>query len=150
METVMQRADVCGNVIDTWVKASPIWQVRADLLCSVPGIGPTTAYILLAELPELGTLSRREIASLAGLAPWTRQSGKWKGKSMIGGGRAPVKAALYMAGLVASRHNPVLKLFRDRLVQAGKPKIVAIIAVARKLLTILNAILRDQKQWQAA
>lgn len=150
IETLEAELKSLNDDIDTWVKASPIWQVRADLLCSVPGIGPTTAYILLAELPELGTLSRREIASLAGLAPWTRQSGKWKGKSMIGGGRAPVKAALYMAGLVASRHNPVLKLFRDRLVQAGKPKIVAIIAVARKLLTILNAILRDQKQWQAA
>lgn len=150
IETLEAELKSLNDDIDTWVKASPIWQVRADLLCSVPGIGPTTAYILLAELPELGTLSRREIASLAGLAPWTRQSGKWKGKSMIGGGRAPVKTALYMAGLVASRHNPVLKLFRDRLVQAGKPKIVAIIAVARKLLTILNAILRDQKQWQAA
>lgn len=150
IETLEAELKSLNDDIDTWVKASPIWQVRADLLCSVPGIGPTTAYTLLAELPELGTLSRREIASLAGLAPWTRQSGKWKGKSMIGGGRAPVKTALYMAGLVASRHNPVLKRFRDRLVQAGKPKIVAIIAVARKLITILNAILRDQKQWQGA
>ena len=150
IETLEAELKSLNDDIDTWVKASPIWQVRVDLLCSVPGIGPTTAYTLLAELPELGTLNRREIASLAGLAPWTRQSGKWKGKSMIGGGRTPVKTALYMAGLVASRHNPVLKQFRDRLVQAGKPKIVAIIAVARRLLTILNAILRDKKQWQPA
>jgi transposase len=150
IETLEAELKCLDEDIDTWVRASPIWQVRADLLRSVPGIGPTTAYTLLAELPELGRLSRREIASLAGLAPWTRQSGRWRGKSMIGGGRTPVRTALYIAGLVASRHNPALKLFRDRLVQAGKPKIVAIIAVARKLLTILNAILRDQKQWQSA
>jgi len=136
--------------IDAWVRASPIWQVRADLLQSVPGVGPTTARTLLAELPELGTLTRREIAALAGLAPWTRQSGQWKGRSMTGGGRSPVKTGLFIAALVASRHNPTLKTFRDRLVKAGKPKMVAIIAVARKLLTILNAIVRDQKKWQNA
>lgn len=136
--------------IDAWVRASPIWQVRADLLQSVPGVGPTTARTLLAELPELGTLTRREIAALAGLAPWTRQSGQWKGRSMTGGGRSPVKTGLFIAALVASRHNPTLKAFRDRLVKAGKPKMVAIIAVARKLLTILNAIVRDQKKWQNA
>jgi transposase len=136
--------------IDTKVRASPIWKVRTDLMQSVPGVGPTTARTLLASLPELGTLSRREIASLAGLAPWTRQSGQWKGRSMIGAGRPAVRTALFMAALVASRHNPTLKAFRDKLIQAGKPKIVAIIAVARKLLTILNAILREQKQWQGA
>lgn len=136
--------------IDKTIRASPAWQVRVDLLQSVPGVGPTTARTLLAELPEIGSLTRREIAALAGLAPWTRQSGRWKGKSMIGGGRTAVRTSVFMAALVASRHNPVLKAFRDKLVQAGKPKIVAIIAVARKLLTILNAILRDQKAWQTA
>ncbi|CDI11449.1 IS110 family transposase [Agrobacterium pusense] len=90
------------------------------------------------------------IASLAGLAPWTRQSGKWKGKSFIGGGRGKVRAVLFMAALVAARYNPVLKAFRDRLVQAGKPKIVAIVATMRKLLTMLNAIIRDTKPWQNA
>ncbi len=105
---------------------------------------------LLAELPELGHLDRRQIAALAGLAPWTRQSGKWKGKSFIGGGRSSVRAVLFISALTASRCNPVLKAFRQRLIDAGKPKIVAIIAVARKLLTILNAILRDQKPWQSA
>ena len=136
--------------IDKAIRASAAWQVRTDLLQSVPGVGPTTARTLLAELPEIGSLSRREIASLAGLAPWTRQSGRWRGKSMIGGGRATVRTSLFMAALVASRYNPVLKAFRDKLVQTGKPKIVAIIAVARKLLTILNAIVRDHKKWQNA
>lgn len=136
--------------IDKTIRASPAWQVRVELLQSVPGVGATTARTLLAELPETGSLSRREIAALAGLAPWTRQSGQWRGRSMIGGGRTTVRTALFMAALVASRHNPVLKAFRDRLVNAGKPKIVAIIAVARKLLTILNAIVRDNKPWQTA
>ena len=93
---------------------------------------------------ELGALSRREVASLAGLAPWTRQSGKWKGKSFTGGGRTAARTSLFMAALVAARHNPVLKAFHQRLIAAGKPKMVAVIAVARKLLTILNAILRDK------
>src|SRR5690606_6046914 len=117
---------------------------------SVPGVGPTVARTLLAEMPELGSLDRRQIASLAGLAPWTRQSGTWKGKSFIGGGRSRVRPALFMAALVASRHNPALKQFRDRLVAAGKPKIVAIVATMRKLLTILNAMIRDQRPWQNA
>jgi hypothetical protein len=150
IETLEAELASLDKDIDRWVRASPIWQVRADLLQSVPGVGPPTARTLLAELPELGTLSRREIAALAGLAPWTRQSGQWKGRSMTGGGRAPVKTGLFIAALIASRHNPVLKAFRDRLVSAGKPKMVAIVAVARKLLTTLNAIIRDQKQWQPA
>lgn len=136
--------------IDDAVRGSPAWRQSEDLLRSVPGIGPTVARTLIAELPELGSLDRRQIAALVGLAPWTRQSGQWRGRSFIGGGRAPVRAALYMAALTASRHNPTLKAFRDRLVAAGKPKLVAIIAVARKLITILNAILRDRKPWQLA
>lgn len=136
--------------IDTLVRGSPVWREKEDLLASVPGIGKTIARTMLAELPELGTLDRRRIASLAGLAPFTRQSGRWKGKSMIAAGRAPVRAALFMAALVASRKNPVLKLHYQRLLRAGKPKMVALIALARKLLTILNAILRDGKQWQNA
>ncbi|EJC74319.1 transposase, partial [Rhizobium leguminosarum bv. trifolii WSM2012] len=123
---------------------------REALLTSVPGVGRVTARTLLAEMPELGNLDRRQVASLAGLAPWTRQSGKWKGKSFIGGGRTTVRSVLFMATLVACRHNPVLKAFRDRLVASGKSKIVATVAAMRKLLTILNAIIRDQKAWQNA
>lgn len=136
--------------IDGHIRKSPLWLVRQDLLTSMPGVGPTVARTLLAELPELGSLDRRQIAALAGLAPFTRQSGTWRGRSFISGGRSPVRAALFMAALVASRHNPVLKAFRDRLVAAGKPKIVAVIATMRKLLTILNAMIRDQKPWQTA
>ena len=136
--------------LDDHIRKSPVWRVRETLLTSVPGVGPATARTLLAEMPELGRLDRRQIASLAGLAPWTRQSGTWRGKSFIGGGRSKVRAVLFMAALVASRHNPVLKAFRDRLVAAGKPKIVALVATMRKLLTILNAIIRDEKPWQNA
>jgi transposase len=129
------------------VRGSPAWREKEDLLASVPGIGPTIARTLIAEMPELGRLDRREIAALAGLAPWTRQSGQWKGRSFIGGGRASVRSALFMGAVTASRHNPPLKAFRDRLLAAGKPRLVALIAVARKLLTILNAIIRDKAPW---
>ena len=105
---------------------------------------------MIAELPELGQLSRRQIAALAGLAPFTRQSGQWRGRSFIGGGRTAVRTALFMGAMVAKQHNPVLKVFFDRLVAPGKPKMVALIAVARKLLTMLNAILRDRRPWQTA
>lgn len=136
--------------IDKTVRGTPVWRDKEDLLASVPGIGKTIARTLLAELPELGSLKPRQIAALAGLAPYTRQSGKWRGRSFIGGGRPAVRAALFMGALVASRHNPTLKAFRDRLVANGKPKLVAIIATARKLLSILNAILRDNKPWRSA
>jgi transposase len=136
--------------IDKTVRGTPVWRDKENLLASVPGIGKTIARTLLAELPELGSLSPRQIAALAGLAPYTRQSGKWRGRSFIGGGRTAVRAALFMGALVAARYNPTLKAFRDRLVENGKPKLVAIIATARKLLTILNAILRDKKPWQPA
>ena len=144
-----ERAEIDAE-IDTGVRGSPVWRAREDLLASVPGVGPITARTLIAEMPELGTLDAKRIASLAGLAPYTRQSGRWVGKSMIGGGRKTVRSALFLAALVACRHNTVLKAFRDRLVAAGKPKMVAVIAAARKLLTILNAMLRDQKPWQNA
>jgi transposase len=136
--------------LDDAMRGSPAWRDKENLLASVPGIGPTIARTLIAELPELGTLDRRQIAALAGLAPWTRQSGKWRGKSFIGGGRSTVRAVLFMGALVATRHNPSLNAFYKRLLAAGKPKMVAVIAVARKLLTILNAILRDQRPWHPA
>ena len=134
--------------IDDTMRGSPAWRAKQDLLVSVPGIGPTIARTLIAELPELGSLDRRQIAALAGLAPWTRQSGQWRGKSFIGGGRTSVRTALFVGAMVAARHNPVLKAFRDKLVANGKPKMVALIATARKLLTMLNAILRDNQPWQ--
>jgi transposase len=134
--------------LDDAVRGSPLWREKEDLLSSVPGVGPAISRTVIAELPELGTLDRKEIAALVGLAPFTRQSGQWRGKSMIGGGRASVRKALFMGAMVAKKHNPVLKGFFDRLVRAGKPKMVALIAVARKLLTILNAILRDGRPWQ--
>jgi transposase len=136
--------------LDTTVRQSPIWREKEDLLGSVPGVGPVIARTPLAELPELGSLDRRGIAALAGLAPWTRQSGKWRGKSMIGGGSKTVRCMLSLGARVAAEHNPNLKAFRNKLLAQGKPKLVALIAVARKLLTILNAILRDKKPWQHA
>jgi transposase len=136
--------------IDDAVRGSPAWREKEDLLASVPGVGPAIARTLIAELPELGQLGRKEIAALAGLAPYTRQSGQWRGRSFIGGGRATVRSAVFMGALVGKKHNPVLKAFFDRLIAAGKPKMVALIAVARKLLTILNAILRDNRPWQTA
>lgn len=136
--------------IDAAMRGSPAWRETEDLLASVPGVGPVIARTLIAELPELGRLDRKQIAALAGLAPWTRQSGQWRGKSFIGGGRTAVRCALFLGAMVATRHNPILKTFFNRLVAAGKPKMVALTAVARKLLTILNAIVRDQKPWQTA
>jgi transposase len=136
--------------IDKTVRGTPVWRDKENLLASVPGIGKTIARTLLAELPELGTLNPKQIAALAGLAPYTRQSGKWRGRSFISGGRTVVRTALFMGALVAARYNPTLKTFRDRLVASGKPKLIALIATARKLLVILNAILRDQKPWREA
>lgn len=136
--------------IDTAVRGSPAWRAKEDLLASVPGVGSITARVLLAELPELGSLDRRCIASLVGVAPFTQQSGQWRGKSFIGGGRRTVRAALFVATMAAVRHNPAIRAFRQRLLAAGKPKMVAMIACMRKLLTILNAIARDQTPWQHA
>ena len=136
--------------IDTMVRSSPVWREKEDLLVSFPGVAHKIARTMLADLPELGRLTRREIASLVGLAPFTRQSGQWKGKSMIAGGRPSARAALFMAAFSAIRCNPVLRPFYQRLLARGKPKMVALIAVARKVLTIVNAMLRDKKQWQPA
>ncbi len=136
--------------IDTTVRGSPAWRATEDLLASVPGIGSITARALIAELPELGRLDRRSVASLVGLAPFTQQSGQWRGKAFIAGGRRSVRAALFVATMAAVRHNPTIRTFRQRLLAAGKPKMVAMIACMRKLLTILNAIARDQKPWQPA
>lgn len=133
--------------IGTMIRESPVWRERDDVLQSVPGIGPVVARTLLAALPELGTLNRRAIAKLVGVAPLNRDSGTWRGRRTIHGGRASVRAAVYMAALVASRHNAVLRAFYHRLLAAGKPKKLALVACMRKLLTILNTMLRTQQPW---
>ena len=134
--------------IDDSVKGSPIWLADQKLLVSVPGIGNTTARILLAHLPELGTIDGRKIASLAGLAPFTKQSGAWRGKSRIAGGRTVIRCAMFVVALTAMRRNPILSKAYNALVEKGKPKMVALIAIARRLLVMLNAIMRDKKPWQ--
>jgi transposase len=145
LEKELSELDV---LIDGQIRGSAVWIEKEDLLASVPGVGKTIARTLIAELPELGSLDRRQIAALVGLAPWTRQSGQWRGKSFIGGGRKSVRSSLFVGAMVAARYNPQLKSFRDKLVAAGKPKLIALVAVARKLITILNAILRDRRPWQ--
>jgi transposase len=132
------------------IRGTPVWRERDELLRSVPGVGDIVSRTLIADLPELGSLDRKQIAALVGVAPLNRDSGKMRGKRMIWGGRAKVRSTLYMAALVASRHNPVLAAFYQRLISAGKAKKLAITAVMRKLLTILNAILRDRRPWQTA
>jgi transposase len=132
------------------IRGTPAWRERDELLRSVPGIGDIVSRTLIADLPELGSLDRKQIAALVGVAPLNRDSGKMRGRRTTWGGRAKVRSALYMAALVASRHNPVLAAFYQRLVSAGKAKKLAITAVMRKLLTILNAIIRDRRPWQNA
>lgn len=129
------------------LRASPLWREQEDLLRSVPGIGPAVTVTLLAELPELGTLGRKQIAALVGVAPLNRDSGTWRGRRTVWGGRATVRAALYMAALVGTRHNPVLRALYQRLLAAGKLKKVALTACMRKLLTIVNAMLKHRTRW---
>jgi transposase len=129
------------------VQASPAWREREDLLRSVPGVGPTTALTLLAELPELGRLDRKALAALVGVAPLACDSGTLRGRRLVWGGRARVRSVLYMATLSAARHNPVIRAFYTRLCAAGKPKKVALVACMHKLLLILNAILRQRSPW---
>jgi transposase len=129
------------------VQASPVWREQENLLRSVPGIGPTTALTLLADLPELGRLDRKAIAALVGVAPLSCESGTWRGRRIVWGGRARVRTVLYMATLVATRRNPLIAAFYTRLCAAGKPKKVALIACMHKLLTILNAIVRHGTPW---
>ena len=135
--------------LQTSVQLSPHWRAQDQLLRSVPGVGPQLARTLLAQLPELGQLDRRRIAALVGVAPYNRDSGQWRGQRRIWGGRASVRAALYMSALVASRHNPVIRDFYQRLLARGKPKKSALTACMRKLLVILNAILKTNTPWQA-
>ncbi len=130
------------------IEGSPIRRVKDDLLQSIPGVGRVLSATLLAELPELGKLNRRQIAALVGVAPFNRDSGMFKGKRSVWGGRAPIRAVLYMATLVSTRHNPVIRSFYQRLLERGKAKKVALVACMRKLLTIMNAILKNRRAWQ--
>ena len=131
------------------IKELPEWRERAKIMLSVPGVGPVTMFTMLALFPELGKLTRREIGALAGLAPFNRDSGKYRGQRRIWGGRAAVRSVLYMAALSGIRWNPALKSFHDRLIKAGKKKKVAITACMRKLVTILNSMVRTGTMWQA-
>jgi transposase len=147
---LQKELPIIDHDIDSMVRGSPVWREKEDLMITFPSVGRGIARTMLAELPELGRLTRREIASLVGCAPFTRQSGAWKGKSMISGGRPAARSAVFMAALSASRCHPILRAFYQRLLAKGTPKMVALIAVARKILTMLNAMLRDKKQWQPA
>jgi transposase len=133
--------------LDETVRGSPLWREREALLVSTPSVGKTVAHTLLAHVPELGRLDRRQIAALVGLAPMAHDSGAHRGQRHIRGGRSAVRAKLYMAAWVGCRHNPVLRRFYERLLAAGKPRKVALVACMRKLLTILNAMIRDNKPW---
>lgn len=134
--------------MDDFIQQSPLWSEKDALLKSVPGVGDVTARTLLSELPELGELDRKEIAALVGVAPFNHDSGRMRGKRRIRGGRTSVRNVLYMATLTATRCNPIIRTFYNRLVQSGKEKKVAIVACMRKLLTILNAILRTHQPWR--
>jgi transposase len=132
------------------IEDSPVWRVKDDLLQSIPGVGKVLSATLLAELPELGKLNRRQIAALVGVAPYNRDSGMMRGKRSVWGGRASVRSALYMAALVSTRFNPVISVFYQRLLAKGKAKKVALVACMWRLLTIMNAILKTQKAWNYA
>ena len=129
------------------LRRSPVWREKDDLLRTVPGVGEQLSLTLLAHLPELGTLNRRQIAALVGVAPYNRDSGTLRGKRAVWGGRSRVRAVLYMGALVASRHNPAIRDFYQRLLAAGKPKKVALVASMRKLLVILNGMLKHGSSW---
>jgi transposase len=144
-----QLAELDHDIDDT-IKQSPVWRVADDLLTSVPGVGDVTAHTLIAGLPELGQLDRRRVAALVGVAPVNRDSGQRRGKRTIAGGRADVRNALYMATLAAIRWNPVISRHYKSLVERGRPKKVALVACMRRLLCILNAIIRTNTPWQCA
>ncbi len=134
--------------MDHQIRSSPSWREKDILLKSVPGVGKVVSTTLIVELPELGQLNRRQIAALVGVAPLNRDSGTLRGKRTVWGGRTKLRAALYMAALVGIKRNPVLAIFYERLLNAGKAKKVALVACMRKLLTILNAMIRSKAVWQ--
>jgi transposase len=147
LQTALTELD---QEIDGQVRGSPAWRAAEDLLTSVPGVGPITARTLIAELPELGRITRRRIAALVGVAPVNRDSGASRGHRAIAGGRRGVRNVLYMAALTAIRRNPAVRAAYERLRGRGTPAKAALVAAMRKLLTILNAVLRDRRPWQTA
>jgi len=144
-----ELSDIDGD-LERSIKGSPLWRAKDDILKSVPGVGSVVSITLLSELPELGRLNRKEIAALVGVAPLNRDSGTLAGRRTVWGGRARVRAALYMAALVATRYNPVIRAFYQRLCEAGKPKKVALTACMRKLLLILNSMIKRWAPWNGA
>jgi len=142
-----ERLNHIDGELSQFIRNSPVWREKDQIIRSVPGAGPVLSATLLSHLPELGSLNRRQIAQLAGVAPINRDSGYYRGSRHIWGGRSKVRSALYMAALVASRHNPVIRSFYLRLLEAGKAKKVALVACMRRLLTILNAMLRQGANW---
>lgn len=147
IEYLKRRIKDSDKDLQKAIKSTPLWREKEDLLRSVPGVGPVLCATLIASLPELGKLDRKQIAALVGLAPFNHDSGKYKGKRCIRGGRAEVRQPLYMAIMSAVRFNPVIKAFYERLLNAGKLKKVAMVACMRKLLTILNAMARSNRPW---
>ena len=150
LKVLQQELSDLEQDLDDTIRGTPAWRETEDLLTSVPGVGDKLARALIADLPELGHLDRKKIAALVGVAPYNRDSGTLRGRRTIWAGRVKVRATLYMAALVAAHHNPVLASFYQRLLAAGKAKKLALVAVMRKLLIILNAILRDRRPWQNA
>ena len=143
-----KRLEDLNDDIDDLIRQSPLWREKEKLLQSVSGVGPVLVSTILGALPELGTLNRKQIAALVGVAPFNRESGRFRGKRTILGGRGPVRSVLYMGTLAAIRHNPVIRAFYQRLFEAGKPKKVAITACMRKLLVILNTMIKNGTTWQ--
>ena len=142
-----QQVASLDDDLDGMLKTSPLWHEYDAILQSTPGVGPVLSRTLISQLPELGDLNRKEIAALVGVAPFNRDSGTWRGRRTIWGGRASVRAVLYMSTLVATRHNPVIRDFYERLLASGKVKKVALVACMRKLLTILNAMIKNHQRW---
>ena len=147
LDTEIRKID---EELESGLRASPVWRVNEELLRTTPGVGPGTAHTMLLQLPELGRLDRRKIAALVGVAPFNDDSGRHHGVRRIRGGRAPVRTMLYMATLAAVRHNPIIRAYYERLTGAGKKHKVALTACMRKLLTILNAMLKHQQPWTVA
>jgi transposase len=147
LQTIERQMDKVEKQIRDHIDSLPELRQKTKRLASVPGIGETTASLLVTDLPELGRLNRRQIAALVGVAPINRDSGTYRGKRMTGGGRRDLRARLFMPTLVAVRHNPVIRRFYQRLVEQGKAKMVALIAAMRKLLTILNLMLKKNEDW---
>lgn len=147
LKVIEAQLKTIDRQIQEQVRNTPQLQQRAETIDSVPGIGPITAHMLVTELPELGQLNRRQIAALVGVAPMARDSGTFRGRRMTGGGRKDIRSRLFMPTLVAVRHNPVLKAYYTRLLSQGKCKMVALVAVMRKLLCILNAMMKNNQKW---